>query len=99
MIAIPISQTATVAPARRARISCSHCGSGDIYRTQPRGLIERHIHRAFHFVPFWCEACDRRFYVHMKASRAKEKALTFPKLQRQFEALVEKRITKLDSAE
>jgi DNA-directed RNA polymerase subunit RPC12/RpoP len=81
VIAIPISQPASITTLRRSRISCSHCGSRDIYRTQPRGLIERHIHHVFHFAPFWCAACDRRFYVHMKSSNAKEKALRPQKLQ------------------
>jgi DNA-directed RNA polymerase subunit RPC12/RpoP len=47
---------------RPSRI-CTYCGSDEIYRQRPRGLIERHVFKAFHFTPYWCAACDKRFYL------------------------------------
>ena len=51
-------------PSRSHRV-CPHCGSQEIHRSHARGIIERHIVRAFRFYPHRCEACDRRFYLQL----------------------------------
>lgn len=48
---------------RSVHHSCPHCHSDEIYRQRARGILERHVVRAFRFFPFWCAACDRRFYL------------------------------------
>jgi len=53
-------------PARPRR-ACPHCGSSEIYRSHARGIVERHIVRAFRFYPHRCAECDRRFYVHLSS--------------------------------
>jgi DNA-directed RNA polymerase subunit RPC12/RpoP len=60
---VPISPASPLGSLKKTVRSCSHCGSDEIYRQRPRGLIERHIFRAFHFAPYWCAACDKRFYL------------------------------------
>jgi hypothetical protein len=64
----PISTPLVVGgPKRSARI-CMYCGSDELYRQRHRGIIEQHIFRAFNFAPFWCAACDRRFYLRVATS-------------------------------
>jgi hypothetical protein len=65
---LPISTPSVVgSPKRTARI-CMYCGSDELYRQRPRGIIEQHIFRAFNFAPFWCAACDKRFYLRVATS-------------------------------
>lgn len=45
-----------------------YCGSDELYRQRPRGIIEQHIFRTFHFAPFWCATCDKRFYLRIATS-------------------------------
>jgi hypothetical protein len=64
MATVPVS----AAPSRNAlarKRACTHCGSDEIYRQRPRGLIERHVARAFQFEPYWCASCDRRCYLRL----------------------------------
>jgi hypothetical protein len=63
----------TTAPVSRAnglnhwkKLTCSHCGSAEVSRQRPRGLIERHFFRAFRFTPFLCATCKRRSYLRTK---------------------------------
>ena len=56
---------------RKSSHICTHCGSDEIYRQRTRGLIERHIFKALHFLPYWCAGCDKRFYVRSHKSPAK----------------------------
>jgi hypothetical protein len=51
--------------------TCAHCGSEEIYRQRPRGLMERHVFKVFHFAPFWCAGCDRHFYLRMRKAAAR----------------------------
>jgi len=48
--------------------ACVHCGSEEIYRRHPRGLIERHLRRVSHLTPYWCAGCDRHFYLRAHKS-------------------------------
>ena len=74
MVTLPIAAiSAGPHPVRALHLACSRCGSDEIYRQRPRGLIERHIFRAFQFAPFWCAACDVRFYVRIKGAAPKER--------------------------
>jgi hypothetical protein len=75
MATIPILPTghpgrsdATESHKSSRRRLCPHCSSDEIYRQRARGIIERHFARAIHFFPFWCAACDRRFYVRELSS-------------------------------
>jgi hypothetical protein len=56
---------ATVPAFTARKRACTHCGSDEIYRQRPRGLIERHVARAFQFLPYWCASCDRRCYLRL----------------------------------
>ena len=48
--------------------TCAHCGSQEIYRQRSRGIIERHVYRAFNYAPYWCADCDRRCYLRYRPS-------------------------------
>ena len=63
MATLPISSSTGVNKLHRLIRMCTHCGSDEIYRQRPRGLIERHVCKVFHFAPFWCAGCDKRFYL------------------------------------
>jgi predicted RNA-binding Zn-ribbon protein involved in translation (DUF1610 family) len=52
----------------RVRRLCPHCGSREVHRSRARGIIERHIVRAFRFYPHRCESCDRRFYAYLSTN-------------------------------
>jgi hypothetical protein len=65
---VPSNSVNTFRPPRPKR-SCTHCGSEEIYRQRPRGIIERHVARAFNFFPYWCAYCDRRCYLRSRDSR------------------------------
>lgn len=67
MATLPFSPMHGFCRVRRQGLSCSFCGSGEIYPQRPRGLVERHIFRTFRFAPFWCVACDRRFYLRVRS--------------------------------
>lgn len=60
-------------PRRSKHHACPHCQSDQIYRQRARGIIERHVVRAFRFYPFWCAGCDRRFYLRAEKSRWAER--------------------------
>jgi hypothetical protein len=62
MATLPVPSSSWNAHHKSKR-SCSHCGSEEIYRQRPRGIIERHVARAFNFFPYWCADCDRRCYL------------------------------------
>ncbi len=68
MATLPFSPLNGFGAFRRLGPSCTFCGSGEIYPQRPRGLIERHVFRTFHFAPFWCVVCDRRFYLRVRGS-------------------------------
>ena len=68
MATAPISRPSGLGNLRAVVRTCSYCGSDEIYRQRPRGLIERHFFQAFQFAPFWCAACDRRFYLRVRNS-------------------------------
>lgn len=64
MATMPLpSTTPSMSANKFRRQNCPHCGSKDIHRCRARGIIERHIVRAFHFFPHWRADCDRRFYL------------------------------------
>lgn len=65
MATMPVSPSTGLNAFKRHKRFCTHCGSDEIYRQRPRGLIERHVARAFQFVPYWCAACDRRCYLRL----------------------------------
>jgi hypothetical protein len=67
MATLPVPSTSWNA-YRKPKRSCSHCGSEEIYRQRPRGIIERHVARAFKFFPYWCAGCDRRCYLRSSHS-------------------------------
>jgi hypothetical protein len=56
---------------QRKRDTCPYCGSDELYRQRPRGVIEHHIFGAFNFAPYWCAACDRRLYLRLGAPRGR----------------------------
>ena len=72
MATLPLSPSGGALGAfnRRKRI-CTHCGSDEIYRQRPRGIIERHVVRAFHFAPYWCASCDRRCYLRASTNHSR----------------------------
>ena len=73
MATLPISPSSNgLNTFNKRRRSCSHCGSEDVYRQRPRGIIERHVARAFHFAPYWCAACDRRCYLRMSSPQSQK---------------------------
>jgi hypothetical protein len=64
MATMPLPSTTPSMSAKKFRGQiCPHCRSKDIHRCRVRGIIERHVVRAFHFFPHWCADCDRRFYL------------------------------------
>lgn len=64
MASVPMSSSSqSLEGVKKRRHVCTHCGSEEVYRQRPRGLIERHVARVFHFAPYWCAACDRRCYL------------------------------------
>jgi hypothetical protein len=71
MATLPISPSTGMNTFRSRRRSCTHCGSDEIYRQRPRGLIERHVARAFQFAPYWCASCDRRCYLRLSKRDSK----------------------------
>jgi len=72
MATVPISPATNGLRASHKKRACTHCGSDEIYRQRPRGLIERHVVRAFHFAPYWCAACDRRCYLRLTARESRQ---------------------------
>jgi hypothetical protein len=66
MATIPMSVPGALGSSRKTGRTCIYCGSDELYRQRPRGIIEQHIFRAFDFVPYWCAACDRRFYLRLR---------------------------------
>jgi predicted RNA-binding Zn-ribbon protein involved in translation (DUF1610 family) len=66
MATMPLpSTTPTVSLKKFRKQICPHCGRKDIHRCRSRGVIERHVVRAFSFYPHWCADCDRRFYLRL----------------------------------
>jgi predicted RNA-binding Zn-ribbon protein involved in translation (DUF1610 family) len=66
MATMPIpSATPSMSANQFRRRICPHCGGKDIHRCRARGIIERHVVRAFLFFPHWCADCDRRFYLRL----------------------------------
>lgn len=65
MASLPISSASNGLRAFHKKRACTHCGSAEVYRQRARGIIERHVVRAFHFAPYWCAACDRRCYLRL----------------------------------
>jgi hypothetical protein len=65
MATIHVSPSASRNMFTNRKRACTHCGSDEIYRQRPRGLIERHVARAFQFEPYWCASCDRRCYLRL----------------------------------
>jgi hypothetical protein len=66
MATMPIpSATPSMSANQFRRRICPHCGGKDIHRCRARGIIERHVVRAFRFFPHWCADCDRRFYLRL----------------------------------
>ena len=41
---------------------CPECGSGDVRRSQMRGLWERGVLKMVGMKAYRCERCDRRYY-------------------------------------
>jgi len=76
MATLPISTPRDFKTVQNRQLrSCAHCGSEEIYRQRPRGLIERHVFRVFNFAPYWCADCDSRFYLRIsKHSRSRHAA-------------------------
>jgi hypothetical protein len=68
MAAAPVLPSSGFSSFKRLARIRTHCGSDEIYRQRPRGIIERHVFRAFHFAPYWCERCDRRIYLRVRSS-------------------------------
>jgi hypothetical protein len=68
MATLPVSNSSVLPTPRRLTRNCIYCGSDELYRQRPRGIIEQHVFRAFHFAPFWCAACDKRFYLRLATS-------------------------------
>jgi DNA-directed RNA polymerase subunit RPC12/RpoP len=66
MATLPISPANRLDASKKPSRACSYCGSDELYRQRPRGLIERHVFRAFHVAPYWCAACDRRSYQRVR---------------------------------
>jgi DNA-directed RNA polymerase subunit RPC12/RpoP len=66
MATLPISPPGDVNEFHNRHLrTCAHCGSREIYRQRPRGIIERHVYRAFSYAPYWCADCDSRFYLRI----------------------------------
>jgi len=63
MATLPASSVSGSDILRRPTRICTHCGSDEVYRQRPRGLMERHVFKAFQFAPYWCAGCDKRFYL------------------------------------
>lgn len=70
MSTLPITPSSSLNTFHRPKRSCTHCGSEEIYRQRPRGMIERHVARAFHFFPYWCAGCDRKCYLRSRTQPA-----------------------------
>jgi hypothetical protein len=65
MAAMPLASTGRFGGSRPSeQQTCPHCRSSDIFRQRARGIIERHVVRAFHFFPFRSATCYKRFYLH-----------------------------------
>lgn len=62
---LPTSSTPSSKVRNFNRRICPHCGGREIYRCRARGIIERHVARAFRLFPHWCAECDQRFYVRL----------------------------------
>lgn len=71
MATLPVSPSGTLKAFPRPKRSCTHCGSVELYRQRPRGIIERHVARTFNFYPYWCADCDRRCYLRSREHRHK----------------------------
>jgi hypothetical protein len=69
MATMPVPSSHRLNAFQAPRRSCTHCGSEEIHRQRPRGIIERHVARAFHFFPYWCADCDRRCYLRYRPSQ------------------------------
>jgi len=67
MATLPISTPGDVNAfhSRQHLRTCAHCGSCEVYRQRPRGIIERHVYRVFNYAPYWCADCDNRFYLRI----------------------------------
>jgi DNA-directed RNA polymerase subunit RPC12/RpoP len=66
MATVPISTSRNLNTLQNRQLrSCAHCGSFEIYRQRPRGIIERHVYGAFRYAPYWCADCDSRFYLRV----------------------------------
>ncbi|MGB2668552.1 MAG: hypothetical protein WAK48_31490 [Candidatus Acidiferrum sp.] len=70
MVTLPISPSSGLNNLHKLTRACTHCGSNEIYRQRPRGLVERHVYKAFHFAPYWCAGCDKRFYLRHRHAAA-----------------------------
>lgn len=51
MATIPMSVPGGLGSSKKVERTCIYCGSDELYRQRPRGIIEQHIFRAFDFVP------------------------------------------------
>jgi DNA-directed RNA polymerase subunit RPC12/RpoP len=68
MATLPVRPAAEFTGVRKLGGICTHCGSEEIFRQRPLGLIERHLLRALRFVPYWCATCNTRFYLRVRTS-------------------------------
>jgi DNA-directed RNA polymerase subunit RPC12/RpoP len=71
MASLPVTPASDTEYLRTPTHICTYCGSDEIYRQRPRGLIERHIFKVLHFLPYWCAGCDKRFYIRSRKSPAR----------------------------
>jgi hypothetical protein len=69
MATLAVSATAECTQDRKLGGFCTQCGSEEIFRQRPLGLIERHLLRALRFVPYWCATCNTRSYLRVRRSR------------------------------
>lgn len=44
------------------KLCCPRCGSSEISRSRPRGVMEKHLGNLMHLRPYRCYECSLRFW-------------------------------------